>query len=356
MSFAAPSSLRSARQPALVSRGDSIDAVFNLDGKPLSVAFTAGSLVGTGGREDDRRRKPRAASDHGRPLRSRRRPHVLSGPVRRRAPRDRGRGRAHRRERPPEDAGCRGAAGGAAGAGGAHVALAYLSSRQTSEGWVSEAWLAVDDGAPLRLSEDGSGATALALASRGASLLALTIDARSALTAMHVRPIAYEQHATLGEDVVVFVGGPGDRRTAAELAVPAAGPAVAMLPIARDMSDFGLALVEIDDPPHVDEPVVWSMYENGLDPAPVAATITGGDAGGRAWVARVRPQSREPRAPQVLELGELTGRDRTAVAVRAPVATTAAVAHVDLAHDAVSALWVTWLDASGSWLERLACK
>ena len=43
----------------------------------------------------------------------------------------------------------------AAALGGSHTALGYLASRQTSEGWVSEAWLAVDDEAPVRLSEDG---------------------------------------------------------------------------------------------------------------------------------------------------------------------------------------------------------
>src|SRR5580704_1958233 len=154
---------------------------------------------------------------------------------------------------------------------GAHTALAYLASRKTTEGWVSEAWLEVDDEPPLRISEDGSGATAVDLAVRGSSLIALSIDARAALTAMHARPVVYERGAQLGEDAVVFVGGPGDRQTAGILAVPTAGVGWAMLPIARYIADFGLAIVRLDDPPHVDEPTVWSMYPNGLDPAPLAS-------------------------------------------------------------------------------------
>jgi hypothetical protein len=238
----------------------------------------------------------------------------------------------------------------AAAFAGAHAALAYLASRQTSEGWVSEAWLAIDDDLPVRLSEDGSGATAVDLASRGASLLALTIDARTALTAMHARSVAFEHPARLGEDAVLFVGGPGDPRTAATLAVSTAGPAWALLPIAKDIVDFGLATVRIDDPPRVDEPVVWSMYPNGLDPAPIASA----SGAGRTWVVRVRPGAAAPGAPQILEDGDL-GADG-AFAPRAVLPTADAPGDVSLALDSHAALWVAWMDSSGSWLERLACR
>jgi hypothetical protein len=235
--------------------------------------------------------------------------------------------------------------------GGVHAVLAYLASRQTSEGWVTEAWIEADDDPPVRFSEDGSGATGVALATRGTSILALTIDARSALTAMHARPIAYDGHLHLGEDAVLFVGGPGDRRTAAELAVAPSGAAVALLPIGRDVADFGMALVTVEDPPRVDEPVSWSLYANGLDPAPVAVSVVSG----RPWVLRVRPQSAEPRAPQVLELGVLTDARQALFSPRAILASATTATHAGLAVDASGALWATWVDASGSWLERLVC-
>jgi hypothetical protein len=256
---------------------------------------------------------------------------------------------------------------------GTHVALAYVASRTTSEGWVSEAWLAVDDEPPLRFSEDGSGATAAELVVRGGSLLALGVDARIALTALHARPITYDHGARLGEDAVVFVGGPGDRRTGLAAVVPPSGPAWALLPIARDITAFGLATVRLDDPPRVDEPVVWSMYPNGLDPAPVAAIVRGT----RTWAARVRPQTAAPGAPHVLELGEIaadggfTARD-TIPTGDAPTEVTMATlgtgggsggmmggVGVPVAGAGASAsagdLWITWADASGSWLERLHC-
>ena len=192
---------------------------------------------------------------------------------------------------------------------GTHSVLGYLASRQTSEGWVSEAWLVADDASPVRLSEDGSGATSLALAQRGPAVLALTVDARAALTAMHARPVTFEGgRAHLGEDAVVFVGGPGDRRTHGALLTPSQGPtsaahdpAWALLPIAKDVGGFGLALVRLDDPPHVDEPVSWSMYENGLDPAPVAAAT----AAGQSWAARVVPRDASPTSARQLELGSI---------------------------------------------------
>ena len=233
-----------------------------------------------------------------------------------------------------------------------HVALAYLASRQTSEGWVSEAWLAVDDDRPVRVSEDGSGATALALAPRGSELLALLVDARTALTAMHARMIAYGAPVRVGEDAVVFVGGPGDRRTRAALATPASGAAWSFLPIARDVGSFGLAIVKLDEPPHVDEPVVWSMYPNGLDPAPIAAvSVAGGSA---AWVARVRPQESPPSSPRVLELGRVA-QDGAFVQGNV-IPTTGNPTDVAVAIDRFGALWLAWVDGGGSWLERLSCR
>jgi hypothetical protein len=244
--------------------------------------------------------------------------------------------------------------------GGNHTALAYIAARKTTEGWVSEAWLAVDDEPPLRLSEDGSGATTIDLVPRGSALIALYVDARTALTALHARPVAYDHGARLGDDVVVFVGGPGERHTTAVAALPPSGPGWALLPIARDISDFGLAVVRLEDPLRVDEPVVWSMYPNGLDPAPIAAALGGGrearDGGGgaRTWVVRARPQSAEASAPRILELGEvLTDGSFAALDV---VPTSGAPSEARLTPGAQGDLWLSWIDGSGSWLERLSCR
>ena len=230
-----------------------------------------------------------------------------------------------------------------------HSAVGYLASRQTTEGWVSEAWIVVDDEPPVRLSEDGSGATAVAFAPRGRSVVALTIDARTALTAMHARTVSFEGHATLGEDVVAFVGGPGDRRTRAALALGDNGPGWSLLPISKDIGQFGLALVRLDDPPRLDEPVEWSMYPNGLDPAPVAAATSAG----RAWVARVRPRSSEPGAARVLEVGAVA--DQGTFEAHDLLPTAGNPSDVALSFDPAGALWISWVDSAGAWVEHLSC-
>jgi len=235
--------------------------------------------------------------------------------------------------------------------GGTHATLAYLASRQTSEGWVSEAWIGVDDDAPVRLSEDGSGATAVTLVARGSSVLAMSVDSRAALTAMHARPVAFEGgHLKLGEDAVVFVGGPGDRRTAGTAVAPPSGPAWALLPIAKDAATFGLAIVRVDDPPRVDEPVVWSMYLNGLDPAPIVAAASGATP----WVARVLPREASVGSARVLELGTIEPSGDFALASTVPT-TSGRPGDLALAADAQGALWLAWVDAGGSWVEKLQC-
>ena len=229
-----------------------------------------------------------------------------------------------------------------------HSALGYLASRQTTEGWVSEAWMIVDDEAPVRLSEDGSGATSVTVASRGATVMALMIDARTALTAMHARLVTFEGHAKLGEDVVTFIGGPGDRRTRAVLALGEKGAGWSLLPISKDVGQFGLALVRLEDPPRLDEPVEWSMYPNGIDPAPVAAAVTAD----KTWVARVRPQGSEPSSARVLEIGAVDANG--GFDARDVLPTAGNPSDVALAADG-SGLWIAWVDAAGAWVERLGC-
>jgi hypothetical protein len=107
------------------------------------------------------------------------------------------------------------------------------------------------------------------------------------------------------------------------------------------------------------------MYPNGLDPAPVAAVLRGT----RTWAARVRPQTSAPGAPRVLELGEIagdgafnphdlipTGDAPTDVSLVTPAAGAAGTGGgPGVSGGLLGDLWITWADASGSWLERLHC-
>ncbi|HEX3342929.1 MAG TPA: hypothetical protein VHS09_00100 [Polyangiaceae bacterium] len=336
------------RSPAaLAVRGDTIDVILNLDGKPRTTSFPAPPLVAAGASATPAAREPADGAVPGYGVAC-----VVVGDRVFCADRS---GGVHRTTL--EGSGDRLVASSRSGSriagallAGSHAALGYLASRQTSEGWVSEAWLAVDDDVPVRLSEDGSGATSLMLASRKTSVVALAVDARAALTALHARHVTFEGHPVLGEDAVVFVGGPGDHRTAAALALPSSGPGWALLPIAKDIGTFGMALVRVDEPPRVDEPVVWSMYPNGLDPASVATSLEGP----RTWVARVRPEVADPGSAKVLEMGSVTP-EGTFVS-KGVLATAGKLTDVALAGDAHGALWVAWVDPAGSWLERVVCR
>jgi hypothetical protein len=332
---------------ALVARGDNLDAVLDGDGKPRVVSFQVTPVPPPGSAA------PVAEPASGGVGTGYAVPCAFAGDYVFCADRT---GAVHRAAR--DGSGDRvvgssrvGSRISAASLGGTHAVLGYLASRQTSEGWVSEAWGVVDDASPVRLSEDGSGATSLALSPRGPGALAMYVDARAALTAMHARPVTFEGGvAHLGEDAVVFVGGPGDRRTSGALIAPASNdPAWALLPIAKDVGNFGLALVRLDDPPRVDEPVSWSMYENGLDPAPVAAAT----AGGHTWAARVVPRDATPGSARLLELGSIGNSG--AFTPHEIVPTTGKPSDVSLAGDTHGALWLAWVDGAGSWMERLVC-
>jgi hypothetical protein len=230
---------------------------------------------------------------------------------------------------------------------GGHVALAYLAERVTSEGIVREAWISLDDGPPEPLSESGSGATFVELAQRGKDLLAMTIDARVAMTPAHARAVSVEgSKLALGPDAVVFVGGSAERHNAGALATARDGSAFELIAVADGASAFGMAAIRVDQPPHEDEPVAWSLYPNGLDPAPVAAT----HGGEKMTVARVRPVGPELKSPRVLEVGTLSREGAFAsgcIVDEAPF-----IKDVELEVDRLGALWVFYRDPRGSVLER----
>jgi hypothetical protein len=135
------------------------------------------------------------------------------------------------------------------------------------------------------------------------------------------------------------------------------GVGLGLLPIAKDVGDFGLALVRIDDPPKVDEPMAWSIYPNGLDPAPVAAAVDTPASGGPVtWIARVRPATRDPASVKILEIGSVAAGSLQFVARYIVPGTSGVIKEASLLADGRGGLWLSWLDVAGSWLERLVCK
>jgi len=243
----------------------------------------------------------------------------------------------------------------AAALGADHTVVATLESRRTTEGEMLQAFITMDEGETVRLSDDGAGATTLRLVARGDHAIALYLDTRTAMVPVHARPVsAGPKGALLGDDAVVFVAGSPERGV--DFAVAgAADPKkdlFVLLPIARETMDFGMAAIPVSDPPKADAKAVWSLYPNGLDPAPLAATVQATDPDG-SFVARVRPEDQAPRSPRVLELGRLDGGGRfTSYGV---IAKGKRITDVAIAVDAQGAVWILYGDTSETWLERRMC-
>jgi len=244
--------------------------------------------------------------------------------------------------------GRRGAAIAAVGLPGDYTALAFLGDRKTTEGIVTQAFVALDDSPAVLLSEEGSGATFVALAPWKDGALAMYIDARVALTPVHARVLRRggDGRLEIGPDAVIFVGGGSEVRMTGAIATGASGPAHVLVPTSHGVSGFGMAAIRVDDPPKYDEPVTWSMYPNGLSPAPIA--VTRGASPIR--VARVRPVAAQPGSRAALEIGVL-GEDG-AFTPRCVAAESASFSHVALEVDAGGALWLAYTAADGTWVEQ----
>ena len=208
------------------------------------------------------------------------------------------------------------------------------------------AFAAVDDGPPLTLSEDGSGATFLSLAARGEEVLAMYIDARRVLTPVHARVLTYAGKLVLGPDAVLFVGSGTDSRIAGAIARGATGHELVLLPIDRDERTYGLAAIRVEEQPRDDAATTWSAYPAAPERSAVAATLG-------AWpirVLHVRPIDAQPRAQVMLELGEVDA----AGAWRAlcPVAQGKTFRDLSMLVDGAGALWIAYTDGDGTWIER----
>ncbi|MBX3190336.1 MAG: hypothetical protein KF819_25275 [Labilithrix sp.] len=241
----------------------------------------------------------------------------------------------------------------AAALGSDHAVLATLDARHTTEGVMLQAFATLDDGETVRLSEDGAGATTIRLVSRGDKVVALYLDTRTAMVPVHARTLGLGAKGELArlDDAVVFVGGPPERGIDFA-AAQSAKSLVLLLPSSQETTAFGMAAIPIADPPKDDTPAIWSSYPNGLDPAPIGASV---DPRGAAlpYVARVRPREAAPGSPRVVELGRVD--EAGAFSSLGPISAGKHVTDVAVAVDTHGAVWILYGDASATWLERRLC-
>jgi len=181
-------------------------------------------------------------------------------------------------------------------------AHAFYISNPIADDAPPRAKLWVEGGENLVLSPDGAGASSVAVAVTGRDLFSVAIDARSAMTPMHGRRVHFVAgKAELGPDVVMWVGATSQMLSEVFASATPFGVR-AFLPIERDVSHFGLVMLDLGNEPRMDPKTVWRGYPNGLDVAPVASASFCGSA----FVAYVRPENPQPEARQLLELAEIT--------------------------------------------------
>jgi len=234
---------------------------------------------------------------------------------------------------------------------GGHTALAYLAVYNTTEGHVSQAFVKIDDDEPFRVSDEGAGATDITLAERGNELLALYVDARLAMSPLHARVISWEAgKAHVGPDEVVYVGGGSDHQILVALASDSSGAMLGLMPTSNE-DGFGMAAVKLESPPKIDEPSEISQYLNGINTAPVAATL----GGKKMYIASVRPIGKEATAVRGLELGVAAGGGKFTYTSFGFIASAGSVKDVAMVTDKSGTVWIHYTDQDGSWLERRAC-
>lgn len=240
----------------------------------------------------------------------------------------------------------------AAAVGPEHAVVAYLDLRHTTEGDMLQAFAVLDEGDPVKISDDGAGATTVRFLPRGETPVALTLDARTAMVPVHARPVGRKPDGTiaLSPDTVVFVGGAPERGIDFT-AVTAGAKGFALVPLPKDSLDFGMASLPVEDPPKEDVPATWSPYPNGIDPAPIAAAPARDGKG--AWVARVRPRAKDPGAWRVIELGRLDPAG--GFTSLGEIARGKGVTDMSIAADASGGVWILYGDTSVTWLERRVC-
>jgi len=190
----------------------------------------------------------------------------------------------------------------AATAAGARDVAAYVA-RPVSAKADRRARLWVEGEARTRdLSEEGAGASGVALAGAGGRVWAATLDERTAMSPLHARTVDLESAGPprLGADVVVWIGPSCEAHAEIAMALSGGEPVV-LAPLPKDATTFGLFAIPIGREPHMDSAARFTTYPNGLDPAPVAAA----EVCGKTYVAYVRPKAAAPGAVGVLAVAEV---------------------------------------------------
>ena len=238
----------------------------------------------------------------------------------------------------------------AAAFGGDRSVVAFLNRRTVAGESALEAYVALEDGEPLRLSDDGAGATFVTLAPRSdREIVALMVDARTAMSPVHARVLTLRGDALeLGPDVILYVGA-SERGGHAALARFADGTMVALLPMPTDLTRYALQGLVLPFPLQMDLPAEPFPYPKQVDfPRVVTATI-----GQKVYAALTRTKDAASDSPAVLEITEV--QKNGSLLPLGILAEGVPMLDLDMAADEHQSLWLIYGDGHGSLLERRVC-
>jgi hypothetical protein len=179
--------------------------------------------------------------------------------------------------------------------------VAYVVRPDKDDGpLVAKLW--VEGQEPQVLTAEGNSTHSVALVHTDDGVLALSVQARMAMTPVHARRVRFPGgRALLGDETVVWVGGGIQPLTEMTL-LPTDTSLVGLIPHERSMSEFGIARLDIGLSPTMDTPTSWMLYPNGIDPAPVAAARLCGEP----VFLYAQPETPAPDSPQELVVRALS--------------------------------------------------
>lgn len=228
---------------------------------------------------------------------------------------------------------------------GEHAFVAFLANQKTTEGLVVRAFVALDGEVPIPLSEEGSGATSVAIVPREEDVLAVYLDARTALTPVHARVLDPRKRPPLGPDSVVLVGLGAETHIEIAAGRAESGPTYVFVPGATEDGGFGLSTVAVDAHPKDDLPSAVLKYADSMTRPQVAATV--GTSPVR--VAFTEPKSKEDRS-QVLKIG--TVGEKGDLVVRCAIKESPSFDRVAVAPGANGKLWIAYSTPEGTFVEE----
>ncbi|HEX4476325.1 MAG TPA: hypothetical protein VH142_14665 [Polyangiaceae bacterium] len=212
---------------------------------------------------------------------------------------------------------------------------------------IAKLWV---EGAPSEvLTAEGNSTHSVSLVETDDGVVALSVQARMAMTPVHARRIRFPSgHTLLGDDVVVWVGG-GIQPLTEMTVLPSHGNDLwGFIPEERSITEFGIARLDITQTPTMDTKTNWVLYPNGIDPAPVAA----GHVCGEPVIVYAEPQTPAPESEQELVIRAV---EDAAGERRATLAQAKGFAEVSIAEVEGGAL-VTWASNDATAARTVRCK